>query len=126
MNGHSAHRWPGVGRGSVSSVQAFSFEQKLGTWGQPTAMPLCSVGDNGTMRQGVHWVPLGTDRRRESRLLVVSALARHGLKKNIALREGLFDPLYILSYCSSGLLHVTFLLQVRSWVSASEILSALI
>ena len=95
MNGHSAHRWPGVGRGSVSSVQAFSFEQKLGTWGQPTAMPLCSVDDNGTMRQGVHWVPLGTDRRRELRLWIMSALARHGLKKPIAWREGLFNPLYI-------------------------------
>ena len=58
-------------------------------------MPLCSVDDNGTMRQGVHWVPLGTDRRRESRLLVMSALARHGLKKPIAWREGLFNPLNI-------------------------------
>ena len=123
MNGHSAHRWPGVGRGSVSSVQAFSFEQKLGTWGQPTAMPLCSVDDNGTMRQGVHWVPLGTDRRRESRLWVMSALARHGLKKPIAWREGLFNP---LTYFSSCLVHLTFLLQVRSWVSASEILFPLI
>ena len=123
MNGHSAHRWPGVGRGSVSSVQAFSFEQKLGTWGQPTAMPLCSVDDNGTMRQGVHWVPLGTDRRRESRLLVMSALARQGLKNPL---RGGKASLILFTYFTSGLVHVTYLFQVRSWVSASEILSAFI
>lgn len=111
MNGHSAHRWPGVGRGSVSSVQAFSFEQKLGTWGQPTAMPLCSVDDNGTMRQGVHWVPLGTDRRRESRLLVMSALAGHGLTKPL---RGGKACLIRFTYFSSGLVQKTYLLQVRS------------